>query len=263
MESVREVGRGLGGGEGGFGCRGTGGEIGHYAPGMFTGIIEQMGRIHTLRPAQAGPGAGLGAGVMELLVDASGWGRDFASGESVAVNGCCLTLVPRGGLGGESGGELGGGLLRFDVVPETLAKTSLGGLKPGARVNLERAATASTLLGGHVVQGHVEGVGRVTRVMTTPEWRVTVRVPEGEGGAELMPCITPKGSIAIEGVSLTIASVDVGASTFDVALIPTTLAKTTLEGLREGDPVNLETDILARTVVHYLRHFQSAGEHGG
>lgn len=229
------------------GVRNVGGCGRHYALTMFTGIIEQTGRVHALSSTQTGPGS---AGVLELLIDANGWGNDFAPGESVAVNGCCLTLAPTTTTNHV--------MLRFDVVPETLAKTSLGSLKPGAKVNLERAATASTLLGGHVVQGHVEGVGRVARVMTTPEWRVTVSVARDTGDVALMPCITPKGSIAMEGVSLTIASVDVAASTFDVALIPTTLAKTTLEDLKEGDAVNLETDILARTVIHYLRHFQGS-----
>lgn len=204
---------------------------------MFTGIIERTGSIHALSPTPAGS---------ELLIDANGWGSDFARGESIAINGCCLTLAPTA----TPSSQTARGLLRFDVVPETLAKTTLGALRPGSRVNLERSATATTLLGGHVVQGHVEGVGTVRAIQTVGEWRVTI-----EAGKDLMPCITPKGSIAVEGVSLTVASVDVGASTFDIALIPTTLDLTTLRDLRVGSPVNLETDILARTVVHYMRHF--------
>lgn len=204
---------------------------------MFTGIIERTGSIHALTPTPTPTSSG-----SELLIDAQGWGADFARGESIAVSGCCLTLAPRPGAPS--------GLLRFDVVPETLAKTSLGSLRPGTRVNLERSATATTLLGGHVVQGHVEGLGTVRAIQTVGEWRVTI-----EAGKDLMPCITPKGSIAVEGVSLTVASVDVAASTFDIALIPTTLDLTTLRDLRVGSLVNLETDILARTVVHYMRHF--------
>lgn len=184
----------------------------------------------------------------ELLVDAAGWGAGFAPGESISVNGVCLTLVSGGAPGGTGKGE--GRLLRFDVVPETLAKTTLGTLAPGARVNLERAATAATLMGGHVVQGHVEGVGEVRAVRTEGEWRVTIGAPW-----DLMPCITPKGSIAVEGVSLTVAAVDVAASAFDVALIPTTLDVTTLGGLKAAARVNLETDIMARTIVHYMRNF--------
>lgn len=205
---------------------------------MFTGLIERTGRIAAIEPSPAGK---------TLLVDAGGWGKGFEHGESIAVSGCCLTLAPEPGAGTDEG------LLRFDVVPETLAKTTLGSLQPGATVNLERSATASTLLGGHVVQGHVEGVGVVRRILTSPEWRVTIEAP-----TDLMACVTPKGSIAVEGVSLTIAAADVERRTFDIALIPTTLEKTTLRELVVGSRVNLETDILARTVVHYLRHFAGA-----
>ena len=202
---------------------------------MFTGIVESTGVVAGVSPTGAG---------RELLVDAAGWGTGFAPGESVSVNGVCLTLAPG------AASEHAAPALRFDVIPETLAKTTLGGLAKGARVNLERAATAATLMGGHVVQGHVEGVGEVHAIKTEGEWRVTIGVPPA-----LMPCITPKGSIAVEGVSLTIAAVDVAQSTFDVALIPTTLDVTTLGGLKAGSRVNIETDIMARTVVHYLTHF--------
>lgn len=200
---------------------------------MFTGIIERTGLVHALAGTPSGS---------ELLIDSGGWGADFARGESVAINGCCLTLAPRPGTPA--------GLLRFDVIPETLSKTTLGFIGPGARVNLERSATATSLLGGHVVQGHVEGLGIVRGVKEVGEWRVTIEAPR-----ELLPCITPKGSVAVEGVSLTIASVDVAGSSFDVALIPTTLDLTTLRDLRVGSRVNLETDIFARTVVHFMRHF--------
>lgn len=205
----------------------------NYPRSMFTGIIERTGTVHAL--AQTSTGS-------ELLIDAGGWGEGFAPGESIAISGCCLTLAPRLGMAS--------GMLRFDVVPETLSKTTLGFIGPGTRVNLERSATAASLLGGHVVQGHVEGLGIVRGVKEVGEWRVTIEVP-----SELLPCITPKGSVAVEGVSLTIASVDVACSSFDVALIPTTLDLTTLRDLRVGTRVNLETDIIARTVVHFMRHF--------
>lgn len=210
---------------------------------MFTGIIECTGIVRALNPTPAG---------RELLIDGDGWGVDFAPGESISVSGCCLTLAPR--TGGEVGAGArpasGGGLLRFDVIPETLVKTTLGSIGVGARVNLERSATPTTLLGGHIVQGHVEGLGSVADIRTSGEWRVTIQAP-----ADLMPCITPKGSITIDGVSLTIAAVDVTALTFDVALIPTTLDITTLGGLAPGSRVNLETDAMARAVIHYLRHY--------
>ena len=200
---------------------------------MFTGIIRATGRVSAANTTPDGR--------LRLLIDPLGWAHRPAAGDSIAVDGCCLTIVsdppPQGPWA-------------FDVVPESLAKTTLGRLAVGSTVHLEHAASASTLLDGHVVQGHVEGVGEVRAVRTEGEWRVTIGAPR-----ELMPCITPKGSIAVEGVSLTIAAADVSAGTFDVALIPTTLEVTTLGGLRPGSRVNLETDILARTIVHYLRNF--------
>lgn len=139
------------------------------------------------------------------------------------------------------------GQLAFDVVAETLARTTLGELRAGDRVNLEPAATPTTLLDGHLVQGHIEGVGRVVQVQSqaSDDYRVTIEPPP-----DLMPCLAPKGSVAIDGVSLTIAGVT--DHTFEVALIPTTLAQTTLGVLQVGDHVNLESDIIARTVVHVL-----------
>ncbi|MEL6329654.1 MAG: riboflavin synthase [Planctomycetota bacterium] len=207
---------------------------------MFTGLIQATGLVQKIGPSPAGS---------RLLVDSRGWDHTPDRGASIAVSGCCLTVAE---------GPEPGRPLAFDVIPETLAKTSLGSLGPGSHVNLEHAATASTLLGGHIVQGHVDGVGTVANV-TLPgenahrEWRLRVAPP-----AELMPYVTPKGSIAIEGVSLTIAEIDVPAGWFEVALIPETLEKTTLDALAEGDPVNLEADTVAKTVVHYLRHYADA-----
>lgn len=156
------------------------------------------------------------------------------------MSGVCLTL-----LGTPS--EFRVGILAFDVVEETLAKTTLGGLAPGDRVNLEHAVRADTLMGGHFVQGHVEGVGVVERVWDAGgDLRVTIRP-----GRDLMDAIVPKGSVCVDGVSLTVARVE--GEAFDVALIPTTLAQTTLSGLRAGTRVNIETDMIARTVVNFLR----------
>lgn len=209
---------------------------------MFTGIIEQVGSVRSLSSTQAG---------RRLLVDPCGWAHRPKVGDSISVAGCCLTVVEEV--------EKAGGLLAFDVVPETLEKTSIGGWKDGRRVNLEHAATAGTLLGGHVVQGHVDGVGKVEK----NEQIATAKERPGEEGwvlrvglaKELMAYMVPKGSVALDGVSLTLAAVDVEGSAIEIALIPTTLAKTTLHELRPGDSINVEADVMAKTVVHYLKHF--------
>ncbi|MFG0243316.1 MAG: riboflavin synthase [Phycisphaerales bacterium JB054] len=212
---------------------------------MFTGIIRARGRLQSIDPSPAGA---------RLRVDPGGWEHRPGPGDSVCVSGCCLTLAEPVGADG------GGGLLAFDAIPETLAKTTLGGLVAGDEVNLEASMTASTPMDGHVVQGHVEGVGEVTGLTTGGEWRIRISPP-----ADLMPCMVPKGSVTVDGVSLTIAAVGVGGEKspgwFEVALIPTTLELTTLGSLKVGSRVNLETDVLARTVVHVMRHY--AGLLGG
>ncbi len=158
---------------------------------------------------------------------------DVKLGSSISVAGVCLSIV-----------ELTDHSMHFDVIDETLAKTTLGSLAEGTLVNLERAMLAGARLDGHVVQGHIEGVGEVT----SDERRVksgmlSVRIPQ-----QLLASIVPKGSIALDGVSLTVASLDEDICT--VALIPHTLAHTTLGILKEGDRVNVETDILQRTYAH-------------
>lgn len=156
---------------------------------------------------------------------------DCQLGDSVAINGCCLTVV-----------EIAGGHWSFQAGPETLARTNLGRLKVGDGVNLERALPASARLGGHFVQGHVDGVGTVDQIVKTGEW-VTMwfRMPEPLGLQ-----MVSKGSIAVDGVSLTL--VDVERDRFSVALIPHTLDATTLGSRGPGDAVNLETDLLAKYV---------------
>jgi len=232
---------------------------------MFSGIIQTLGCVRSTQTTQTGrrlmiepvPG-GLGDVVAHMqnkrpitMFEAEPPGL----GESICVSGCCLTLVRA--MGDDR-------LLCFDVIPETLALTTIDSLKPGDMVNLERSVTASTLLDGHIVQGHVQGTGCVRKVESPDddkaeavggeEFRLQLEVP-----VELLPCIVPKGSIAIDGVSLTVAAVDVDRARFEVALIPTTHAHTTLGGLRLGARVNIETDILARTVVHTLEHFRAGG----
>lgn len=173
---------------------------------MFTGIVEKRGRIR-----KAG---------RRMAVD-TGW-TDLVPGESIAVAGVCLTVA-----------RIDGPVAGFDLVPETLGKSTLGGLRPGAEVNLERALRAGDRLGGHVVQGHVDGTGVVAR----PGRRLRIESPLAER-------LVPKGSVAVDGVSLTVADLDPAA--FEIALIPTTLRVTTLGRLRKGDRVNIETDVLLK-----------------
>jgi len=193
---------------------------------MFTGIVEHVGRIESLeRNAQGG----------RLRVHAGPLATSLAVAGSVAVNGCCLTVIERAGE-----------TFAADLSAETLRRTALGEMKPGARVNLERPLTAGKELGGHFVQGHVDGVGRVTRLQ--PEganWWLGVRVP-----AELERYVATKGSIAIDGISLTVASIADGI--VEAAIIPFTYANTNLQTLVPGDAVNLEADILAKYVERLL-----------
>lgn len=213
---------------------------------MFTGLVQAVGEVVSVEPREPA-----GSGV-RLVVRTRGWPHRPVPGDSICVSGCCLTLA---GAAVVRGDEV---TMGFDVILESLAKTKLGSLIAGSRVNIESSCTPTTLLGGHVVQGHVEGLATVERVETDPAWVVTLKPP-----AHLMPCITPKGSVTIDGVSLTVASVDPKGGAFSVALIPTTLEQTTLGRTGAGDLCNLETDILARTVVHYLRHYAQLGTGAG
>ena len=203
---------------------------------MFTGIVEGMGRLERLTSE---------TGTTRLIVDPGEWSVRPQVGQSVCVSGVCLTVVPN--RPGDEPAEM----LAFDVVRETLDRTTLGRLTAGSRVNLEPSLMADTPLGGHFVQGHVDGVGTVTKLIEGDERRIAVRPP-----GELLNCIVPKGSIAIDGVSLTLASVS--DDEFDAALIPQTLRATTLGSVSEGDPVNLETDIISKSVVHWLNRRQAA-----
>lgn len=184
---------------------------------MFTGIVERRGRVHE-------PGT-------RLVVETADLAREASIGDSIAVNGVCLTVVERDG-----------DLLRFDLSPETLSRTSLGRLETGDAVNLERPLAADGRFGGHIVQGHVDATGSVVAIVTEGEGvRMTFRMP-----AEVRRYLVEKGSIAVDGVSLTVAAV--GADTFAVALIPHTLGWTTLGTASVGDTVNLEVDVIAKYV---------------
>jgi riboflavin synthase len=194
---------------------------------MFTGLVEGQGTILSAMPEAAGTRLVI-APPAEILPGTS-------TGDSVAINGCCLTIVP-----GEPGAWT------FQAGPETLSRTNLGTLRPNDRVNLERALPASARLGGHFVQGHIDGCGTVDSIIADGEW-VTIwfRAPR-----ELTRQMVSKGSIAVDGVSLTL--VDVESERFSVALIPHTLAITTLGVRRQGEQVNIETDILAKYVQKML-----------
>jgi riboflavin synthase len=199
--------------------------------GMFTGIIEEVGEVVKVERK----------GMAALLAIRTSFARELRSGDSVSVNGVCLTVL-----------AVQPPTFWVEAVEETIARTNLGFLKAGDRVNLERALSASGRLGGHFVQGHVDGTGVIAQIVPRLRSKVMrIRCPQ-----ELMPYIVPKGSIAVDGVSLTV--VEVGADWFTVSLIPFTLEHTTL-GLRKvGDVVNLEVDILAKYVRHLLQGWADA-----
>ena len=200
---------------------------------MFTGLVQAVGTVQEA--------ATTASGGLSLRIVAPAWTTCPAPGDSVAIDGCCLTVV-RASSPRED--QL---LLDFDVVTQTLDLTTLGALSEGARVNLETAATPQTLLGGHLVQGHIDAVATVTQFRTRgAETRLGLTAPPS--CAEL---IIPQGSVTLAGVSLTVAAVD--GPDFEIALIPTTLAETTLGDTQIGDRVNLETDMLLRSVRHLLQ----------
>ncbi len=201
---------------------------------MFTGIVEELGAVVALEDQ---------GDAVRLTVEGPLVTTDVKLGDSIAVNGCCLTVSVRDAE-----------QLTFDMMRETLDKTSLGALAEGDRVNLERAVTPSGRLGGHLVQGHVDGTGTLLRRTPSEHWEVVeLSLP-----AELARYLVPKGSITVDGVSLTV--VDVGAEGFSVSLIPETLSHTTLGLKQPGDPVNLEVDVIAKYVEKML---QERGEGSG
>jgi riboflavin synthase len=199
---------------------------------MFTGLVQAIGSVLDSSPTSAGT---------RIRIDAAGWDHSPRAGDSIAVSGCCLTLTADPGPGR---------ILVFDIVRETLSRTTLRDLRAGARVNLEHAPTPRTLLGGHIVQGHIDAVGTVSHAHRGAEHRLRISPPD-----DFLEFVIPKGSVAVDGVSVTIARVEPAQGFFEVALIPTTLEMTTLCDLRGGDRVNLEADILAKTVIHWLRHY--------
>jgi riboflavin synthase len=193
---------------------------------MFTGIVREVGLVAALSGTDDG---------VRLEIAAPGTAPTVGIGDSVAIDGVCLTVV---GIDGER--------LDFDAVPETLSRTALRTLEPGSRVNLEAALRAGDSMGGHVVQGHVDAVGTVRSVEPEGEGRrIWFDVPD-----DVLRYVVEKGSVAVQGTSLTVAALDDHG--FAVALIPHTLAETTLGDIRAGAPVNLEADVLAKYVERLL-----------
>jgi riboflavin synthase len=206
---------------------------------VFTGIVEELGTLVVRED---------GADSAVLRIRARTALQDVALGDSISVNGVCLTVT-----GVEPDGD-GTGVWSTDVMAETLRRSSLGAVAPGDPVNLERAVTPTTRLGGHIVQGHVDGVGRVLSRTPGDDWEVVrIAVP-----AELSRYVVEKGSITVDGVSLTVSALHDGDTAdqpdpwFEVSLIPTTLRETTLGERAPGDPVNLEVDVIAKYVERLL-----------
>lgn len=190
---------------------------------MFTGLIEEVGAISRRSGS-------------ELAVMAETVLEGLALGDSVAINGACMTVA-----------DIRDNGFVVQVSPESFQRTTLGQLKPGDAVNLERAMRAGDRIGGHFVQGHVDGVGRVVSVQDQGEfslWRF-------QAPAEVARYLVPKGSVTIDGISLTV--VEPNADTFGVAVIPSTIKKTTLQSRRPGDAVNMEADMLGKHIYHYMR----------
>jgi riboflavin synthase len=194
---------------------------------VFTGIVRERGRVVALQSGEKS---------VALEIEAPGTATQLAIGDSVSVNGCCLTAT-----------AVSDGRFFVTAVPESLGRTTLGQLEIDDEVNLETAIRAGEPLGGHYVQGHVDGVGRVASV-APEEQGARMRV---EAPADLLRYCVEKGSIAVEGVSLTIAGLNGGA--FEVALVPHTLEETTFGALAAGDEVNLEVDVLAKYVEKLMR----------
>lgn len=201
---------------------------------MFTGLVESLGRIASV--VHEPPG-------VRLAVEAPDVAGDADIGASICTSGCCLSVV-----------RIADGRMEFQLGPETLQRTTLGGLTVGARVNLERSMRPTDRIGGHLVTGHVDGLGRLQSRVEEGDW-VTCRF---SAPPALVGQMAAKGSVAVDGVSLTV--VDVADNSFSVALIPHTLALTTLGSLAVGGAVNLETDLVFKYVARWL---EARGGRGG
>ncbi len=193
---------------------------------MFTGLIEAVCTVKSVRRSE---------NTMLLSIDLGGLASDGRIGDSIAINGACLTIA-----------RLEGGLATFELSGETLARSTLGKLKPSLQVNVERAIRAADRFGGHFVQGHIDGTATIKAIDKRGRFADIMFA----AGAELLDAMVAKGSVAVDGISLTIAAID--RNSFTVALIPETLNKTTLSGAKIGDEVNIETDIIVKTIKTQL-----------
>lgn len=202
---------------------------------MFTGLVETICTVKSVLRAEAGS--------MRLGVDISRMGGESKIGDSLSINGVCLTVA-----------GLDGGIAGFDVSRETLSKSNLGGLKASSQVNVEMAIKADGRFGGHLVQGHIDGTARVKAVRKQGQF-VDMKF---SANSELLGQMVVKGSVAVDGISLTIS--DMNESSFSVAIIPQTLEKTTLEKAKIGDVVNIETDIIVKTVKRQLEQILPSRE---
>ena len=203
---------------------------------MFTGLIEGVCEVRAVSPSGSSGGGG-------LVVDLGSLAEDCKLGDSIAINGACLTVT-----------RLEGAVATFGLSQETLAKSTLGRLRPSSKVNVERAMKATDRFGGHIVQGHVDGIGTIRAVKQLgdfADWEFGV-------DGELLGQMVSKGSVAVEGISLTIAAL--GPESFRVATIPETLSRTTLGTARIGDRVNIEVDILVKTVRRQLEALLDDGQ---
>lgn len=201
---------------------------------MFTGIVEETGSIKNIKR---------GAASAELSIEASKVLEDVALGDSIAVNGVCLTVT-----------DFSGSMFTADVMHETLDRSSLGALRPGSPVNLERAMKADGRFGGHIVSGHIDGTGHISNISRDDNaiWYTI------DTSGDILRYIVEKGSIAIDGISLTVASVD--ESSFKVSIIPHTAANTILAVKKAGDVVNLENDIIGKYVEKLMRTAENETE---
>ena len=200
---------------------------------MFTGLVQEVGTVEKLVEHESS---------IEILFDAGRLSKQIKIGDSISVNGVCLTATKNDDA------------VRVDAMIQTLRLSSLGGLLPGSKINLELAVLPVERLGGHLVQGHVDGVGRVIAREPGERWeRLLVSIP-----INLMKYVVAQGSIAIDGVSLTVGSIDDTSSQIEIWLIPETLSKTILGLLKVGDHVNIEVDVLAKYVERLLNTGRSS-----